>query len=273
MAVTEARSRWVGLGAGEPPGLPDAGARRRERDQHAPAALADYPAAPGGRVPRRGRRCPHRRLQRSAGRGSTPLRSRRRGPTDGRRPAWPRTADATAPTSVTPPALRTAHVLDRRTRHQPIDHRGPVEPGLHRHPPRHRGRLQSAGLLYPPHVPLDLHSADLDRGERVRVLVGAPGQEGPQVRGGMGTGLPTVAAQEPAVATAIRSPRRSLPGDGDALAEGSLPVPGGSALPESVAGDCLRCFARPTRRPQDPTSWSWHRLWAPDWPMTPQPWK
>jgi hypothetical protein len=57
-----------------------------------------------------------------------------------------------------------ADVLSRRVLERAIDHAGPVEASDHGHAARHRGRLESAHLLQPPEVQLDVGA---DRYRRV----------------------------------------------------------------------------------------------------------
>jgi hypothetical protein len=73
---------------------------------------------------------------------------------------------------------RPADMLGRRVIEHAVDHRGAVEPGGDREPPRHRRRLEPAHFLHPADVQLQMHPASC---QRIEAALGAPRQEAPQV--------------------------------------------------------------------------------------------
>ena len=79
-----------------------------------------------------------------------------------------------------------------RVRQDLVDDADSVEADHDRQPPPHRRRLEPAGLLQPPHVPLDVRP---DCGQRSQTLFVAPAQEDPKVGVGVETGLAAVAAE------------------------------------------------------------------------------
>ena len=83
---------------------------------------------------------------------------------------------------------------------QAVDDAGPVEPGRHREPPRHRRGLEEADLLHPPDVQLQVWPP---RGEWVQAALGAPGQVAAQI----GFGVVTRRALEPGQVGGHRQPQ------------------------------------------------------------------
>jgi hypothetical protein len=81
-----------------------------------------------------------------------------------------------------------------------VDDAGPVEPGRHREPPRHRRGLEEADLLHPPDVQLQVRPP---RGEWVQAALGAPGQVAAQI----GFGVVTRRALEPGQVGGHRQPQ------------------------------------------------------------------
>ena len=73
-----------------------------------------------------------------------------------------------------------------------VDHAGSVEAGDHGHPTRHGRGLESADFLHPPHVPLDLHALDRQWAD---VLIGAPGEEQPEIGFGVDAGCADIATE------------------------------------------------------------------------------
>ena len=73
-----------------------------------------------------------------------------------------------------------------------VDHAGPVEPGGHREPPRHRGGLEPAELLHPPDIQLQIRAAG---GQRIKAAPRTPGEITPQVRLSVLTGRALEPAQ------------------------------------------------------------------------------
>ena len=59
-----------------------------------------------------------------------------------------------------------------------VDDAGPVEPGHHGEPPGDGGGLESANLLHPPDVELEVRPL---RDQRVQAALGAPGQVAAQI--------------------------------------------------------------------------------------------
>jgi hypothetical protein len=102
----------------------------------------------------------------------------------------------------------SADMLGRRSRQQPVDDAGAVEPGDDLGPARHGGGLEPAYLLHPSDVELDVWTLG---SQRIETALGAPTQEHPQVRLGMGTRQALVAGEVPG-----HSPTKNIgPFDGD----------------------------------------------------------
>lgn len=81
--------------------------------------------------------------------------------------------------------MRSADVLGRGARQNLIERAGAVEADDDRHPAGHGGRLESADLLHPAHVELDVLTL---RRERVKTALGTPSEVDPKVGLGMGPG-------------------------------------------------------------------------------------